>query len=126
MMTVRYLILTTAIFVAIIACIVASTWAGLGTYYKYGANNCEPWRVHSGVWAFSELDGFLNYPRTPDVTGLGFVIGGAAFSTFLYFMRLRFLRWPFHPIGYAVANTFTMFWMWGSFFTAEISCKNAL
>jgi len=110
--------IATAILIAIVVCIAASSWAGLGTYYKHGADNCEPWRVHSGMWAFSELDSFINYPMSPDITGLEFVLGGTAFCMFLYFMRLRFFWWPFHPVGYAISNTFTMFWMWGSCLTA--------
>jgi len=110
--------ITVAILVAIVVCIFSASWAGLDTYYKYGADNCEPWRVHSGMWAFTELDSFIGYPRSPDITGLGFVAGGAAFCAFLYFMRLKFFWWPFHPAGYAISNTFSMFWMWGSCLTA--------
>ena len=30
--------------------------------------------------------------------------------------RARFLWWPFHPIGYILAGTFTLEWLWCSLF----------
>ena len=30
--------------------------------------------------------------------------------------RLRFIWWPFHPIGYALSGSWQMNWGWGSFF----------
>ena len=35
-----------------------------------------------------------------------------AFTGFLMAMRLRFFWWPFHPVGYVLAETFTMNWLW--------------
>ncbi len=108
--------LTTAIFGGIIIYIGVSTWSSLNVYYKYGADNCESWRVSSGIWAFEELENWINNPILPSLPSIFYICLGALFYAFLAFMRLRFLWWPFHPIGYAVANTFTMQYLWSSFF----------
>lgn len=108
--------LTTAIFLGIVIYIGVSTWSSLNVYYKYGADNCESWRVSSGIWAFEELESWINNPVLPSLPSIFYICLGALFYAFLAFMRLRFLWWPFHPIGYAVANTFTMQYLWSSFF----------
>lgn len=54
------------------------------------------------------------------VAGLSVVLG--AIITFgLMFLRTRFLRWPFHPVGYALGWQYDVgFWFWSSFFLAWI------
>ncbi len=108
--------LTAAIFTGIVLYIGVSSWSSLNVYYKYGANACEQWRIESGKWAFDELERWTNSPIAASPSALFFMGAGALFYTFLAFMRFRFLWWPFHPIGYAVANTFTMQYLWSPFF----------
>ncbi|MBC8233941.1 hypothetical protein H8E77_30705 [bacterium] len=107
---------TLAIFIGMIFYIGISSWSSLSLYYNYGADACEQWRVSSGRWAFDELERWINNPLPSSPTALFFMVTGALFYVFLAFMRLRFLWWPFHPIGYAVANTFTMQYLWSPFF----------
>ena len=54
------------------------------------------------------LQAWLVYPKLPDpssVISLGF---GLVFGLFLMIMRMRFIWWPFHPAGYAVASSYGM------------------
>lgn len=108
--------LTIAIFIGVILYIGVSSFSSLNVYYKYGANACGQWRVESGRWAFDELERWISSPRSASPQALFFIGTGALFYVFLSFMRLKFLWWPFHPIGYAVANTFTMQYLWSPFF----------
>jgi hypothetical protein len=41
---------------------------------------------------------------------------------FLSLMRVRFVWFPFHPAGYVLANTSTMYWLWCPFLIAWL-CK---
>lgn len=107
--------LTAAMLAGIVIYMGISSWSSLNVYYKYGADNCEGWRVGSGRFAFDELERWVNNPVSSSPPALFFMGTGALFYIFLAFMRLRFLWWPFHPIGYAVANTFTMQYLWSSF-----------
>jgi hypothetical protein len=108
--------LTLAILMGIVLYIGISSWSSLNVYYKYGANICGQWRVESGKWAFDELERWVSSPSSASPSALFFMGVGALFYFFLAFMRLRYLWWPFHPIGYAVANTFTMQYLWSPFF----------
>lgn len=107
--------LAIAIVFGMIVYIVVSLWSSLNVYYRYGADNCEGWRVTSGSWAFEELENWINNPISSSIPSMFFMGLGALFYTFLAFMRLRYLWWPFHPVGYAVANTFTMQYLWSPF-----------
>ncbi len=108
--------LTLAILMGIVLYMGISSWSSLNVYYKYGANICGQWRVESGKWAFDELERWVSSPSSASPSALFFMGTGALFYFFLAFMRLRYLWWPFHPIGYAVANTFTMQYLWSPFF----------
>lgn len=103
--------------VIVIATIIASfaTWASLLTvYYQNGAATAKvnTWRTDMGSVPWRTLKDIVDNPTKPDSfrmqgVGLGFLV-----TAFLVSMRQRFTWWPFHPIGYAVAGTATMEWLW--------------
>jgi len=89
-------------------------FAALRTIYRFGGNILNHWRVRSMPHIpFIQLRSILINPRDVDWVGLQFVALGAGFTLFLTFMRLRFLWWIFHPVGYAAAYTGrTIHWVW--------------
>ena len=93
---------------------VASWWALLSIYYTHGAatGNVNDWRTNVGSESFYGLSGWIKNPGHFEPTRLLAVIGGTLFTGFLMAMRLRFFWWPFHPVGYVLAETFTMNWLW--------------
>lgn len=97
-------------------------FASLRTIYELGGNILNRWRVRDmprRPWVF--LRAVLINPQEIDWTGLGFVGLGAAFTLFLTIMRLRFLWWIFHPIGYAAACTGrSIHWVWFPIFLGGI------
>ena len=92
-----------------------ASWASVLTcYYQYGAATAKvnSWRTSMGSVPWQQLKDFLDNPVQPDLprmqgVGIGLVVTGA-----LIFLRQRFAWWPFHPIGYAIAGTATMDWLW--------------
>jgi Family of unknown function (DUF6785)/Domain of unknown function (DUF6784) len=103
-----------AIFVsAIIAYVVL-----IPVVYHYGGVTMNRQRFYEvPTEPFRQLASVLATPRVPDRAGMGAVGFGAFFTLFLSFMRLRFLWWPFHPLGYAVGfSRRTVDWMWFSIF----------
>ncbi len=92
-----------------------ASWAStLTCYYQYGAATAKVnnWRTDMGNVPWRQLKDVLDNPTKPDFprmegVTLGFIVTGA-----LIFLRQRFIWWPFHPIGYAVAGTATMEWLW--------------
>ncbi len=85
-----------------------SYWANLHWAYKVGPN---PMFDHNwGEW--NELAGWMQSPRQANIPGL-FVMLGAGLATFvMMWMRTRFLWWPFHPAGYALATNFGLEYFW--------------
>ena len=104
--------------------IVASFWACLLVWYHFGAGTAkvEPWRTNMGVAPFSAAQSSIDNPKGPDVFGMGAILIGVLITALLSMMRMRFIWWPFNPIGYAMANNGTMYWLWAPFLIAWI-CK---
>jgi hypothetical protein len=95
-------------------------WANLHIYFTYGAATAKvrPWITSIGQQPFRQLRDWLNNPRPPDYTGLQAALGGLGVVTLLGLLRQRVVWWPFHPVGYALANTQSMDYMWMPFLIA--------
>ena len=93
----------------------------LGAYYKYGSNVLEGGTTQGGYRTtlarneFLETAGYAKAPKFPDpmrtgMTGAGFAVCGA-----LIVARVFLLRFPFHPLGYAMVTSYGSP-LWGPFF----------
>jgi len=69
-----------------------------------------------GGESFNRLERLLNFPKGPDTDFIQQMSFGLLFTSALSLLRLRFIWWPFHPVGYAVSGSWTMSWMWFSVF----------
>ncbi len=89
-------------------------WLLLENYYRHGADTgyYGPWALGFGRGVYRQLENWLNYPQGADLPALAFMGGGLGFTTLLMFLRTRFLWWPFHPLGYAMANSWGMYNLW--------------
>jgi len=107
--------LAVAIMISIAIAIPFGYHAALRKIYELGGNILNNWRIHGmPKQPFQELGTMLRNPRQPDWVGMQFVGIGSLFTLFLATMRMRFVWWPFHPVGYAVAFTErTIHWIWG-------------
>jgi len=106
--------LAVAIMIGIAIAIPFGYHAALRKIYQFGGNLLNNWRIHGmPKQPFQELGTMLRNPRQPDWMGMQFIGVGSLFALFLAVMRMRFVWWPFHPIGYAVAFTErTIHWIW--------------
>lgn len=107
---------------AVILGIISAYWNVLHMYYARGAatSNVNPWRINMGLIPYRRLRHWFDYPSSFDLSGINFIGGGILTVFFLSFMRSRFLWWIFHPIGYAVANTFIIDLIWMPMFVSWI------
>ena len=96
--------------------IISSFWSNLDIIYRYGA---EAGLIGSkefiGRESFQPLQNWLTNPVPPDVPGIGFMGFGFILTVVLMLMRMRFLWWPFHPAGYALAVSYAMDYFWFPF-----------
>ena len=111
---------------AVLIGVTVSFITALVIWNKFGAlAKAEPWRSYHGLQAFSALGTQLRNPQPIDWRGTGGVVVGMLFTWLLAFMRMRYVWWPFHPVGYAMANTYTMSNTWMPFLIAW-AAKNAI
>ncbi len=90
----------------------AAVWALLHLCFREGVEQMgEPARRLSPQ-GWQLVNYWLHSSIGPNLVGLGGIIAGFAFSTFLILVRFRFVWWPFHPIGYAIAADWTAGLIW--------------
>jgi len=111
-----------AMVIAVTFGVVVSFIIALFVWTKYGAlAKTDTWRSMMGKTSFDRLATWLKVPQPPDTGGMtGFSIG-VIFTLFLAYMRMRYVWWPFHPVGYCMSNTATAYNIWMPFFIAWLA-----
>jgi len=90
----------------------ASAWGYLDAAYRYGGKTGYAWR------AFSRLESWLTAPRPADIPATAAIFAGFGSTLLLYWMRMRFFWFPFHPAGFAVSNSWSINLFWFSIFVS--------
>lgn len=99
--------------IAAVVGILASFWVNLDMTFRDGVVTQGRSAQYWMSWrSFGLLRGWLLNPLDADTAGISYAIGGAAVGFFIMFMRMRFLWWPFHPAGYALATSYAMDYFW--------------
>lgn len=96
---------------------VAAFWTYLHIYYEFGAASAKvrPALATVGPIMLRQIDHWLNNPKGPDGGAMTGMVGGAVVVLALSQLRLAFVWWPFHPIGYVLSGTPSMEYMWCPF-----------
>lgn len=109
--------LLAAMLLAAIGAIIATFWIDLSLIYHDGATSrLTAFRLWVGRGAFNQLQRWLYYPQGSDLLRTSFMGVGTVAVVLLTVMRMRFLFWPFHPAGYALAVSFAIDYFWFPFF----------
>jgi hypothetical protein len=111
--------------VALVVGIAAAFWSVLHLYYTQGAATAKvnPWRINMGRIPWQALSVQLRAGNPfADTPGLQAMAVGAAVTLALAGMRSRFTWWPFHPVGFALGNSFELDLLWCQFFVGWL-CK---
>ena len=90
--------------------VLASFWSFLSISYWDGG--------HSGFAqeSFGRLERWLNYAAPPDYPAVAFTGIGLGLTFLLAALRMRFLWWNLHPVGYAISGSWAINPMIGSIF----------
>lgn len=111
--------LVVAMMSAIALGFVISFVIALAIWYQFGAGaKAEPWRTYMGRTPFDALADALKTPLKPDTNGTIAVVFGFLITVVLAVLRTQLSWFPFHPVGYAIAQTFTMQQVWLPFIIA--------
>lgn len=99
---------------------IAAFWAYLSMYYEFGAASAKVRPALQGVGPghLREIAHWINNPTPPDYRSLEAMVAGGLIVLALASLRQTFVWWPFHPIGYALAGTLSMEYMWCPFLIA--------
>jgi hypothetical protein len=121
---IRQRVMAVVLLVAIVAGIAVGFWACLAVWYTYGAGSAkvEPWRTNMGKAPFDVATLYMKNKTTFDGGANAAIVVGMLAVFGLSAMRTKFLWFPFHPAGYVLANTGTMYWLWCPFLIAWF-CK---
>ena len=115
--------------VSIVTAALVSGWLQMQyTYVLKGALSLYSYPyTDNAQWAFTDYTQHIRQiaepPTTPDPSLLSnrlWVLGGALFTAFLAWMRIAFFWWPLHPLGYALAPSWTLFNFWFPCFVAWV------
>ncbi len=87
-------------------------WAYLHIAYDLGSASKFTTSWWLGFEGWSRADSWINAPARPDHNAAWGILVGFLSVLFLYFMKLRFVGWPFHPIGYPISNSFSIQLVW--------------
>ena len=82
----------------------ACFWSYLHVMYRDGASSASGFIVGIGDETFERLGLWLSQPGGPDNKAVGSMQTGFLITLILYFLRHRYLWWPFHPIGYVMTS----------------------
>jgi hypothetical protein len=94
----------------------AAMWAYLHLGYRLGTA-AKFWSGSGYGWEnFGMLKTWLEVPTEPTPGASYAILAGFLFSLFLLVMRLRFLGWPFHPIGFAISSSWSINLVWTCLF----------
>lgn len=111
----RFLI---GVMVAVAVGSVAAFWMylhlaySLGCASKFATVHNWPMGTSFGAEPHLRLESWLRNPSPPDTGANAATLSGFAFALFLGVMRMQFVSWPFHPIGFAISGGFTMRLVW--------------
>lgn len=89
---------------------IGSFWAFLSMYYAEGGG------PGFGRESFGRLESWLTYAAPPDVPAISFASFGFVLTLLLAALRMRFIWWNLHPVGYAISGSWAINPMIGSIF----------
>lgn len=101
--------LTLATFVGVFAAWIVQ----IHLFYSYGmAARAGGTSRYFGQEPFNELASWLNAPFPTRWPRLGAYAVGFFFTWLLMTLRVNFIWWPFHPVGYAISSSWSMNCLW--------------
>jgi len=82
-------------------------------FYSYGmAARAGGTSRYFGQEPFTELASWLNAPFHTRWPRIGAYVVGFLFTWLLMTLRVNFIWWPFHPVGYAISSSWSMNCLW--------------
>ncbi len=111
-----------ALVLAAAAGTLAAFWAQIHMYYAYGISAKMSFVAKVfGTEPFNQLASWLRAGIPPHYGKMGAYVVGLLFTLALMTLRVRFVWWPFHPVGYAISSSWSMNCLWLPIFIAWLA-----
>ncbi|HIE29420.1 TPA: hypothetical protein EYP66_19295 [Candidatus Poribacteria bacterium] len=102
--------LALVVIVATVVSIITGIFAYLHFAYRFGG---KFWYAYA---PFNRLAHWFKFPVEPSIAKGTAFFSGIGTVVLLMIVRMRFVWWPFHPVGYAVSSSWAMNPFWFSIF----------
>jgi hypothetical protein len=89
---------------------ITALWACL--HYNYSLGAMAKGHIIRGHQAFDKLSAWLRAPEPTQWSAVIAMAVGAAVAFALQTMRMRYVQWPLHPLGFAVSGAWEMNVVW--------------
>lgn len=116
--------MTRLISLALIVGVVAMMWFSVSAFYEWGGNTLAGGVTEGGYAVritqrqLADVSGVAEgNHRPPDTARNAFTIGALLFTLLLVAIRVRWLRFPLHPLGWVMTTPYGYAY-WGPFFAA--------
>ncbi len=100
----------------LVACLVAPIASLVMLYRQGGLNLHYHYATRLARWAWDKYIGWFSAPAPADLKATLGIIGGAAFTLLLTTLHHRIPRFPFHPLGFTLADSLVIRKVWFSIF----------
>ena len=119
--------ITTVLLWASVVGLVSGCAAHYAHGYLYGAESRMASHYTGFGWeTFTRLNNWIQTPKGPDVPAAMAILTGLCATLSLHLARMRFLWWPFHPLGLAISGSFSMSTLWVPMLIAWVFKVNIL
>ena len=106
-----------AMMLAVILALGASGYLIMTWAYGVGGSTLNNWFFISGPSApYKWIASLLQHPQPPSLWGAILIAAGAGLMLLLTYLRQRFVWWPLHPLGFAIAPVWIMDQLWLTIF----------
>jgi hypothetical protein len=108
--------LAAGMMIAVVVGVVSALWSLLYSAYNKGVSSGFMGYVGIPWESFNRLARWLRYPGDTNYPELGFIGAGFLLSLAMMSLRVRFLWWPLHPVGYVLSTSgWVINYIWFSF-----------
>lgn len=111
--------IATALTIATVVGVFAAFWAQVHCFYVYGIDAKMSGATRSfGREPYARLADWLIHPFDTQWPRVAAYAVGFGFTLLLMFLRVNFIWWPFHPVGFAISSSWSMNCLWLPIFIA--------
>lgn len=103
-----------AMVLAVLVGLPAAYWALLQPSCVIGAESAKSAGIIRGFGSqpWNQLATWLKAPTRPDPAALSAILAGFFVALALFWIRIRFVGFPLHPVGYGISSTWSMGTVW--------------